>query len=55
MLVGDEICTGLSNGAIDHIVKNFHNIITEEQLLERGITSIAFDIKFTEVIVSLQG
>lgn len=39
MLVGEEVCTGLTNGAIDCIVKNFHNINTEEQLLELGIAS----------------
>ena len=39
LLVGSEVCTGLTNGAIDYIVNNFHNISTEEQLLELGIAS----------------
>ena len=39
MLVGEEVCTGLSNGAMDYIANNFHNITTEDQLLELGIAS----------------
>ena len=39
LLVGEEVCTGLTNGAIDYIVKNYHDINKEEQLLELGIAS----------------
>lgn len=37
--VGSEVCTGLTDGAIDYNVNNFHNISTEELLLQLGIAS----------------
>ena len=42
LLVGDEVCTGLTNNAIDYIVENFDNITTEEQLLNLGVASRAY-------------
>ena len=42
LLVGDEVCTGLTNGAIEYIVKNFYKISTEEQLRELGVGSYSY-------------
>lgn len=39
LLVGDEVCTGLTNGAIEYILDNIYDITTEEQLLNLGVAS----------------
>ena len=39
LLVGDEVCTGLTNGAIEYILDNMYDITTEEQLLNLGVAS----------------
>ena len=42
LLVRDEVCTRLTNGAIEYIVNNIHKITSEEQLLELGIASYSY-------------
>ena len=37
LLMGEEVCTGLSNGAIQHIINNFDSIDNEQKLLDLGI------------------
>lgn len=54
LLVGDEVCTGLTNGAINYIVKNFCNITTEEQLRELGVVSYSYCQQIISLLSSLK-
>ena len=42
LLVGEEIYTGLSDGAIEHIINNLHNVDTEQKLFDLGIRSYEY-------------
>ena len=54
LLVGEEVCTGLTNGAINYILNNFYGITTEEQLSELGIASCSYCQQVFSLISSLK-
>ena len=54
LLVGEEVCTGLTNGAINYILNNFYGITTEEQLSELGIASCSYCQQIFSLISSLK-
>ena len=54
LLVGEEVCTGLTNGAINYIVNNVYGITTEEQLSELGIVSWSYCQQIVSLISSLK-
>ena len=51
LLVGEEVCTGLNYGAIMYIINNFHDMDTEQKLLDLGIRSYKY---CTEILQTLQ-
>ena len=42
LLVGKEIYTGLSDGAIEHIINTLHDVDTEQKLFDLGIRSYEY-------------
>ena len=54
LLIGDEVCTGLTNGAISYIVNNFYSITSEEQLSELGIASYSYCQQIISLLKSLK-
>lgn len=54
LLVGDEVCTALTNGAIEYIVENFYNITTKEQLRELGVVSYSYCQQIISLLSSLK-
>jgi len=50
LLVGEEICTGLSNGAIEYIINNLHDIDIEQKLFDLRIRSYEHSTQILQLL-----